>query len=145
MRGLGSARAIVKGGEWGAGLTCGPPPSNQPTPDMNQWYMENARFAGWLAVRPLLESREPLADALRVGWSVVERVRALGERVQDGQPLTSGCGFDPFDSVCLRLCSEASLDLMEVEYYTRRRRRMARHWWHRVQAGRWIPDPVGRG
>ncbi len=103
-----------------------------------------ARFAGWLAVRELLESREPLADALQVGWSVVERIRTLGERVHAKQPLAGCGGLDPFESVCLRLCNGAMLDLMEVEYYGRRRRRFARHWRHRVQAGRWVPDPAGR-
>ena len=99
----------------------------------------HAWFAGWLAVRALLESREPLDDALRMGWSVVERVRVLGGRAHAERAR----GLDPFESVCLRLCGEALLDLAEVEYYGRRRRRLARHWRCRVRAGRWIPAPAG--
>ena len=104
---------------------------------------QHARFAGWLAVRGLLESRTPLDEALRMGWAVVERIRVLGERGHVELLRASGCGLDPFELVCLRLRSEARVDLAEVEYYGRRRRSLARHWRCRVRTGRWIPGPAG--
>ena len=106
---------------------------------------EHARFAGWLAVRGLLESREPLADALRMGWAVVERVRVLGERAHVERLRGSGCGLDPFERVCLQLRSGALVDLAEVEYHGWRRRRLARHWRRQVRTVQWIPDPAGMG
>ena len=104
---------------------------------------QHARFAGWLAVQGLLESRTSLDDVLRMGWAVVERIRVLGEPTQAGRVRERG--FDPFDLVCLRLRSEALVDLAEVQYYGRRRRPLARHWRGRVRAGRWIPGPAGTG
>ena len=106
---------------------------------------QHARFAGWLAVQGLLESRTSLDDVLRMGWAVVERIRVLGDRGHGEQPRANGCGLDPFELVCLRLRGEARVDLAEVQYYGRRRRPLARHWRGRVRAGRWIPGPAGTG
>ncbi len=114
---------------------------------------EDAVFAGWLTVRGLLESQEPMADALRLGWSMVEQVRnllalaAAEGRRRDAVGITEQgwlIGREPTlgERVALRFYREAWLDLLDVDTHAWRQwwRHPRRHWRHEVcgTRSRWL-------
>ena len=88
-------------------------------------------LAGWLAVRRELDCGEPMSDACRVGWAVVERLLVLGVY---GDALRAAVS-DPFDLVCLHLRGCAFADELEARHFMwRARLRPIRR---RLRAARW--------
>ncbi len=88
-------------------------------------------FAGWLAVRRELDCGEPVSDACRVGWAIIERLRVLAA----GGAALRAAASDPFDLVCLHLRGCALVDVLEARYLLwRARLRPVRR---RLLAARW--------
>lgn len=68
-------------------------------------------LAGWVAADQEIEAGSEVSDALRVGWSVVERLRRAESRDRD-----------PYTIACRHLRNCALADYQEAWYYVRRRR-----------------------